>query len=360
MNAACPVRHFTRSRDDSGRLRRLLPIPGTRSRKVGPDSFHDRVRSWPCAPGGMNPRPEWCGSVRASAQVGRRIGSRPDSNTSDRPGQTTRVSSASSDLAEVRSVGERYPSGELTFQPSVAFRTGDGPVAGSLTHTRFGMILSPAVCKLGGHVRRHPTPRRRRGRRPQAPPPSCSRSSTTSCGSSPPRGWPRRSRARRSRRPPWSTRRTCGWSAASSHRLGRPRPLLRRRGRGHAPHPRRAGPPQGPASSAAADASARSSNSDDLPVTPPGDPLELLAVHEALDQLAAESPRKAELVKLRYFLGLHDRRDGGDPRHRRQDRRGGLDLRPRLAPPPVAPRTREKFARLKKVTGSFPRRSRMG
>src|SRR5262249_41238926 len=42
---------------------------------------------------------------------------------------------------------------------------------------------------------------------------------------------------------------------------------------------------------------------DDLPVTPPGDPLEILAIHEALDQLAAESPRKAEVVKLRYFLG---------------------------------------------------------
>jgi len=34
-----------------------------------------------------------------------------------------------------------------------------------------------------------------------------------------------------------------------------------------------------------------------------GDPLELLAVHEALDRLAEKSPRKAELVKLRYFLG---------------------------------------------------------
>ncbi len=33
------------------------------------------------------------------------------------------------------------------------------------------------------------------------------------------------------------------------------------------------------------------------------DPLEVLAVHEALDRLAAKSPRKAELVKLRYFLG---------------------------------------------------------
>ena len=33
------------------------------------------------------------------------------------------------------------------------------------------------------------------------------------------------------------------------------------------------------------------------------DPLEVLAVHEALDQLAERAPRKAELVKLRYFVG---------------------------------------------------------
>src|ERR1022692_746338 len=31
---------------------------------------------------------------------------------------------------------------------------------------------------------------------------------------------------------------------------------------------------------------------------------ELLAVHDVLDQLAAESPQKAELVKLRYFVGM--------------------------------------------------------
>jgi RNA polymerase sigma factor (TIGR02999 family) len=31
---------------------------------------------------------------------------------------------------------------------------------------------------------------------------------------------------------------------------------------------------------------------------------ELLAVHESLDRLAAHDPRKAELVKLRYFVGL--------------------------------------------------------
>jgi RNA polymerase sigma factor (TIGR02999 family) len=42
---------------------------------------------------------------------------------------------------------------------------------------------------------------------------------------------------------------------------------------------------------------------DDFPVAAPYDPLEVLAIHEALDRLAQKSPRKAELVKLRYFLG---------------------------------------------------------
>ena len=42
---------------------------------------------------------------------------------------------------------------------------------------------------------------------------------------------------------------------------------------------------------------------DDLPGPISLDPLELLAVHETLDKLAEKSPRKAELIKLRYFLG---------------------------------------------------------
>ena len=42
---------------------------------------------------------------------------------------------------------------------------------------------------------------------------------------------------------------------------------------------------------------------DELAGAPPAEPLEILAVHEALDRLAEKSPRKAELVKLRYFLG---------------------------------------------------------
>src|SRR5262245_7042426 len=42
---------------------------------------------------------------------------------------------------------------------------------------------------------------------------------------------------------------------------------------------------------------------DALPATQPENVLEVLAIHEALDHLAVRAPRKAELVKLRYFLG---------------------------------------------------------
>jgi RNA polymerase sigma factor (TIGR02999 family) len=47
----------------------------------------------------------------------------------------------------------------------------------------------------------------------------------------------------------------------------------------------------------------READPDDFPVANHRDPLEVMAVHEALDRLAQKSPRKAELVKLRYFLG---------------------------------------------------------
>jgi RNA polymerase sigma factor (TIGR02999 family) len=39
-------------------------------------------------------------------------------------------------------------------------------------------------------------------------------------------------------------------------------------------------------------------------IAAPADDDQLLAVHEALDKLAAEDKQKAELVKLRYFVGL--------------------------------------------------------
>jgi RNA polymerase sigma factor (TIGR02999 family) len=43
---------------------------------------------------------------------------------------------------------------------------------------------------------------------------------------------------------------------------------------------------------------------DEAATCAPGPGDELLALNEALDKLAAEDPRKAELVKLRYFTGL--------------------------------------------------------
>jgi RNA polymerase sigma factor (TIGR02999 family) len=44
-------------------------------------------------------------------------------------------------------------------------------------------------------------------------------------------------------------------------------------------------------------------NPDELSPLSRRDPLEVMAVHDALDRLGQKSPRKAELVKLRYFLG---------------------------------------------------------
>ena len=41
-----------------------------------------------------------------------------------------------------------------------------------------------------------------------------------------------------------------------------------------------------------------------LEVAAPGDDDQLLAVHEALDNLAAQNKVEAELVKLRYFVGM--------------------------------------------------------
>jgi len=45
-------------------------------------------------------------------------------------------------------------------------------------------------------------------------------------------------------------------------------------------------------------------NADDLDLAAPGDAEELLAVNDALDRLAQIDPAKAELVKLRYFVGM--------------------------------------------------------
>ncbi|SPE56954.1 RNA polymerase, sigma-24 subunit, ECF subfamily [Verrucomicrobia bacterium] len=42
----------------------------------------------------------------------------------------------------------------------------------------------------------------------------------------------------------------------------------------------------------------------EMEIAVPAQEEELLAVHEALELFAAQDPRKAELVKLRYFVGL--------------------------------------------------------
>jgi RNA polymerase sigma factor (TIGR02999 family) len=43
---------------------------------------------------------------------------------------------------------------------------------------------------------------------------------------------------------------------------------------------------------------------DQLDIAVESEPREFLKVHEALDRLAAEDPLKAELIKLRFFVGL--------------------------------------------------------
>ena len=43
---------------------------------------------------------------------------------------------------------------------------------------------------------------------------------------------------------------------------------------------------------------------EEISIAAPGDDDELLAVHDALEKLAAHDAQKAELVKLKYFAGL--------------------------------------------------------
>ena len=134
------------------------------------------------------------------------------------------------------------------------------------------------------------------------PPPSCSRSSTTNCATSPPPGWPTRSRARRSRRPRSSTRRTSGWSGRTRRRTGTAA------GTSSPPRPRPC------AASWSSPPAARTSlkrggdrdraEFDLADLADPERPDEVLAVDEALAGLAAADPQAAELVKLRYFVGL--------------------------------------------------------
>ena len=70
--------------------------------------------------------------------------------------------------------------------------------------------------------------------------------------------------------------------------LEQPRPLLRRRRRGHAPHPRRARPPQAGRQARRRPAARRPRRAADVGSTAPPD--DLLALDEALTRLAARGP----------------------------------------------------------------------
>jgi RNA polymerase sigma factor (TIGR02999 family) len=48
-------------------------------------------------------------------------------------------------------------------------------------------------------------------------------------------------------------------------------------------------------------------DASDVELAAPESDERLLAVHDALDQLAIEDPHKAEVVKLRFFVGMTDR-----------------------------------------------------
>lgn len=47
-------------------------------------------------------------------------------------------------------------------------------------------------------------------------------------------------------------------------------------------------------------------DADELEIAAPADDERLLQIHEALDELAAMAPEKAEVVKLRFFAGLEE------------------------------------------------------
>ena len=126
--------------------------------------------------------------------------------------------------------------------------------------------------------------------------------STTNCAGWPPSGSRRRSPARPCSRPPWFTRPTSGSSgrarlptgtgaAISSPRPPRPCAASWSSRRG--------------ASAASSAAAAGGAEPADLDALLAGGPAQdVLALHEALEQLAAHDPVKAKLVELRFFAGL--------------------------------------------------------
>ena len=111
--------------------------------------------------------------------------------------------------------------------------------------------------------------------------------------------------------------------------LEQPRPLLRRRGRGHAADPRRASARKKQRLKRGGDL--QRVDLDDVEICVRGPPDDLLALDEALTELAQKHPEKAELVKLRYFAGLTVDEAAEVLGISAVNRRSPLDLRPGLA-----------------------------
>ena len=84
--------------------------------------------------------------------------------------------------------------------------------------------------------------------------------------------------------------------------LERPRPLLRRRGRGHAPHPRRPGPPQAGREARRRHAAGRAARRGSR--EPAARPTTCSRWTRPWAGSSEHDPEAAELVKLRYFAGL--------------------------------------------------------
>ena len=96
---------------------------------------------------------------------------------------------------------------------------------------------------------------------------------------------------------------------------------------------------------------------DDIePALEEGNGDRLLALDEALRQLEAEDPRKAELVKLRFFAGLTAEQAAAALGVSTLHRREGLGVRPKLAPGGDRPhvRTADPDRLEKTVTGLAP------
>ena len=180
-----------------------------------------------------------------------------------------------------------------------ARRRGD-PSDGARVRAEAAGSASPAAL---GDERRHPHPLGHRAGRPAGRRAAPAAGLRRAAQAGRPEAGPARSPARRSRPRPWSTRPTSGWSGADDARTGtagatssprRPRPCAASSSR--TPAARR--PPR-PAAAASGSTSTEAELAIERPARRPARP-----GRGPRRALAAKDPRKAELVKLRFFAGL--------------------------------------------------------